>query len=147
MVAWVEDECEALRAKGLLAVNLPPCFFPFMRPGDPDWNHRDAQYNNPGEYHNGGVWPFTCGFWVAALVAAGRLKLAQKRLLDLAALVRKVREAPADWGFNEWLKAQDGAPRGQDGQTWSAAMFLYAAKCVETGSTPFFDEVRDAGRN
>jgi hypothetical protein len=28
---------------------------------------------------------------------------------------------------------------GQDWQTWSAALFLYAAKCVEDKETPFFD--------
>ena len=36
----------------------------------------------------------------------------------------------------------DGAPRGEDWQTWSAAMLLYAAACVRQGSTPFFDEMR-----
>jgi hypothetical protein len=49
---------------------------------------------------------------------------------------------PVDFGFNEWLKAQDGKPKGQDWQTWSAALYLYAAKCVELKSTPFFDEMR-----
>lgn len=142
MISWVEAECEVLRHRGLLAVNLPPCFFPFMQPDHPDWNRRDAEYNLPGEYHNGGVWPFVCGFYVASLVAAGRQRLAETRLLDLAALVRIPREKPVAWGFNEWFKAQDGTPRGQDWQTWSAALFLYAAKCVETGRTPYFDSIR-----
>jgi hypothetical protein len=31
---------------------------------------------------------------------------------------------------------------GQDWQTWSAALYLYAAKCVEEKRTPFFDEMR-----
>lgn len=146
MTAWVEAECAALRAQGDLALPLPPNFFPFARPGDPDWHRRYAEYNLPGEYHNGGVWPFVCGFYVASLVAAGRLKLAERRLLDLAALVHIVRDAPTAWGFNEWFKAQDGAPRGVDGQTWSAAMFLYAAHCVETRTTPYFDLIRRGGR-
>jgi len=47
------------------------------------------------------------------------------------------------FGFNEWIKAQDGKPMGQDWQTWSAALYLYAAKCVEEKSTPFFDEIRN----
>jgi hypothetical protein len=139
MVAWVEDECDALREKGLLTVGLPPCFFPYQQPEDPDWRHRNAEFNQPGNYHNGGVWPFICGFYVAALVAAGRPRLAQKRLLDLVALVRPAREKPVAWGFNEWFRAQDGTPQGQDWQTWSAALFLYAAKCVQTGTTPFFE--------
>jgi hypothetical protein len=45
-------------------------------------------------------------------------------------------------GNNEWLKAQDGMPMGQDWQTWSAALYLYAVKCVEEERTPFFDEIR-----
>jgi len=31
---------------------------------------------------------------------------------------------------------------GQDWQTWSAALYLYAAKCVEDKKTPFFDDIR-----
>jgi hypothetical protein len=31
---------------------------------------------------------------------------------------------------------------GQDWQTWSAALYLYAAKCVEEKQTPFFEEMR-----
>ncbi len=31
---------------------------------------------------------------------------------------------------------------GQDWQTWSAALYLYAAKCVEERKTPIFDEIR-----
>ena len=32
---------------------------------------------------------------------------------------------------------------GQDWQTWSAAMYLYAASCVEKESTLFFDDMRE----
>jgi len=32
---------------------------------------------------------------------------------------------------------------GQDWQTWSAALYLYAAKCVELNETPFFEEMRN----
>jgi len=52
------------------------------------------------------------------------------------------RTAKVEFGFNEWHRAQDGAPQGQDWQTWSAAMYLYAAHCVRTGATPFFDSMR-----
>ena len=34
--------------------------------------------NLPHYYHNGGIWPFIGGFYVAALVKAGRLKEAQE---------------------------------------------------------------------
>ena len=142
LVSWIEAECKALRKNEDLAVELPPNFFPYVRPEDPDWVPRYQRYNQPGEYHNGGVWPFICGFYIAALVAAGRRRLAEKKLLALTHLVRPARTADVDFGFNEWCRAQDGTPQGQDWQSWSAAMYLYAARCVETGKTPFFDQLR-----
>jgi hypothetical protein len=142
LLAWVETECASLRDQKLLAVKLPPCLFPYIRRSDPDWRTRYSQYNLPGEYHNGGVWPFVCGFYVAALVAAGRFRLAEKKLMALTELIQPAREASVPYGFNEWIKAQDGKPRGQDWQTWSASMYLYAAECVATSRTPFFDAIR-----
>jgi len=142
IVTWVERECRAMRAHDELALTLPPSLFPYIRPEDPDWRPRYAKYNPPGEYHNGGIWPFICGFYVAALVAAGRYRLAVRRLAELTELVRPARRHGLAFGFNEWLRAQDGEPCGQDWQTWSAAMYLYAAACVEQRRTPFFDEVR-----
>ena len=43
--------------------------------------------------------------------------------------------------------ALDGTPRGQDWQTWSAAMYLYAATSVERCETPFFKEVRNSSHD
>jgi hypothetical protein len=142
IVRWIEGECEALRDSGDLAGELPPNFFPYVRPTDPDWFARYEHYNQPGEYHNGGIWPFVCGFHIAALVAAGRNRLARRKLAVLTELVRSSRAGDLEFGFNEWHRAQDGAPRGQDWQTWSAAMYLYAAHCVQTGTTPFFEPIR-----
>lgn len=142
ILAWIETECQAMRQRGDLAVDLPPNLFPFIQPGDPDWRDRYAKYNRPGEYHNGGIWPFICGFYVAACVAAGRLRMAGQKLEVLSRLVRPARAAEVAFGFNEWFRAQDGAPCGQDWQSWSAAMFLYAASCVENGRTAFFDQIR-----
>ena len=133
-----------MRKNGDLSVNLPPNFFPYVKPDDPDWMPRYKKYNQPGEYHNGGVWPFVCGFYVAALVAAGKYALAEKKLAALAWLCQPAREAKVEFGFNEWLRAQDGSPQGEDWQSWSAAMYLYAAACVEQKRTPFFEQVRKA---
>jgi len=142
MVSWIEEECENMRSNGQLAVDLPPNFFPFIKPEDIDWHARYSIYNKPGDYHNGGIWPFICGFYVAALVAAGKYELAGKRLLALTQNIKISNNPDLDFGFNEWIKAQDGKPMGQDWQTWSAALYLYAAKCVEEKRTPFFDEMR-----
>jgi len=145
MVNWAEGECKALREQGELGVDLPPNFFPYVRPGDPDWLPRYEEFNQPGEYHNGGVWPFICGFYVAALVAAGAQTTAEVRLAALTDLVRLSREHDVAFGFNEWIRAQDGRPCGQDWQTWSAAMYLYAATCVERGNAIFFDDIEGQG--
>jgi len=142
LILWIEKESEALRANEDLAVDLPPNLFPYIRPDDPDWMPRYEKYNQPGEYHNGGIWPFVCGFYIAALVAAKKYKLAEKKLFALTKLVQPARKANVEFGFNEWCRAQDGTPQGQDWQSWSAAMYLYAAESVEQKRTPFFEEIR-----
>ncbi|MHC4538642.1 MAG: amylo-alpha-1,6-glucosidase [Planctomycetota bacterium] len=142
LISWVETECTSLQKGQELAVDLPPSLFPYIRPEDPDWMPRYQRYNQPGEYHNGGIWPFVCGFYIAALVAARRQQLAEKKLVALAKLVRSARKTDIEFGFNEWHRAQDGTPQGEDWQTWSAAMYLFAATCVEQKRTPFFDEPR-----
>jgi len=143
MVSWIEEECSAMLKSGELAINLPPNFFPYIKEEDSDWLPRYSLFNNPGEYHNGGIWPFICGFYVAALVAAKRYALAGEKLLVLTHCIKISSTGTVEFGFNEWIKAQDGMPMGQDWQTWSAAMYLYAAKCVEGKGTPFFDDIRN----
>jgi hypothetical protein len=147
MVTWIEEESAAMRKRGELSIDLPPNFFPYINAKDPDWLPRYDIYNKPGEYHNGGVWPFICGFYVAALVAAKRYTLAKEKLIALTHCVENSSTGNVAFGFNEWIKAQDGLPMGQDWQTWSAALYLYAAKCVEEKCTPFFDEIRGLPAN
>jgi hypothetical protein len=138
LIDYIESNSGRLRARGELRVGLPPCLFPYMQPGDDDWRERYAIYNQPGEYHNGGVWPFVCGFYVAACVSVGRHELALQRLEALAELVKPWHEDECEWGFNEQVRAQTGKPIGRDWQTWSAAMYLYAYECVTTRTTPYF---------
>jgi len=145
LISWIEAECKAMRKNGDLAVELPPNFFPYIREEDPEWMHRYKNYNQPGQYHNGGIWPFICGFYIAALVAAGKNHLAEKRLIGLSNLVKLSRKADVEFGFNEWIRAQDGTAQGQDWQSWSAAMYLYAAECVEQKRALFFEDIRSKG--
>ncbi len=141
IIAWVEEECLFMKANGSLAVDLPPNFFPFTLPGDPDWHPRYENFNMPGNYHNGGIWPFICGLYTAALVAAKKYDLAEQKLIALTKLVKLSRDPNLEFGFNEWVKAQTGMVMGVDWQTWSAALYLYAVKCVEEKTTPFFDGI------
>lgn len=142
MISWIEEECRVMRENGDLAIDLPPNLFPYIKPDDVDWHVRYKIFNKPGEYHNGGIWPFVCGFYIAALVAAKRYALAKEKLIALTHCIKISYSDNIEYGFNEWFKAQDGKPMGQEWQTWSAAMYLYAAKCVEEKRTPFFDEMR-----
>lgn len=143
MISWIEEECDNMKKNGDLNVNLPPNFFPYVHSSDPDWHPRYDIFNKPGEYHNGGIWPFVCGFYVSALVAARKYTLAYEKLIALTELIKLRATDKVQFGFNEWIKAQTGEPMGQDWQTWSAALYLYALKCVEEKHTPFFDEIRN----
>ena len=57
---------------------------PVVQPGDPDWRDYYGMLNLPHCYHNGGVWPFIGGFYVSALVKAGRLSQAETALDSLS---------------------------------------------------------------
>lgn len=144
IINWIEKECQAMNEKNELNVDLPPNFFPFVRPEDSEWNERYALYNKPGEYHNGGIWPFVCGIYIAALVASKNYSLAEEKLVALTKLVKLSKRENLEFGFNEWHRPDNGKPAGQDWQTWSAALYLYAARCVEEKSTPYFEQVRDS---
>lgn len=116
--------------------------YPAINPGERDWRdyYRVRNLNLPHHYHNGGAWPFIGGLYVAALVQAGRQEEAERQLARLTAMNRhgKTRE----WGFNEWFHGLSGEPMGYDGQSWSAALYLFAAEAVERGAVPWLgDEV------
>lgn len=103
---------------------------PVVQPGDPDWRDYYGALNTPHHYHNGGVWPFLGGFYVAALVAAGRPQQASLALRALAELNQRGE-------FNEWHHGQTGEPMGVKDQAWSAGMYLFAYECVRRGSVQF----------
>jgi hypothetical protein len=87
------------------------------------------------QYHNGGVWPFVGGFWVAALVESGRRDAARRDLVRLARA-----NALDGWGFNEWLHGRTHAPSGMRGQSWNAATFLVACRAPDA-SAPLFTRI------
>lgn len=84
------------------------------------------------QYHNGGVWPFVGGFWVAALADAGLRDRARRGLVSLAHA-----NELGGWQFNEWLHGQTLEPSGMPRQSWNAAAFLIAHRAVHHGERPF----------
>jgi glycogen debranching enzyme len=116
-----------------------------LHPGDKDWRDyfRVRNLNQPHHYHNGGAWPFMGGLYVAALVQAGRLDEARGQLAQLAEMNRQgVRH---EWEFNEWFHGRSGRPMGYAGQSWSAAMCLYAQDAVEQARPRVFDSAAGWG--
>jgi len=102
---------------------------PVVQPGDSDWCDYYGMLNVPNQYHNGGVWPFIGGFYVAALVRAGRLTQASRALDNLTVLNRAGE-------FNEWHHGETLAPMGVMDQAWSAGMYLFALECVSRSEVP-----------
>ncbi len=111
---------------------------PVIHAGHKDWReyYRNNNLNLPDQYHNGGIWPFVGGFYVAVLVKAGRVEEASRQLEKLAAVNRQ--GADADWEFNEWCHGQTGRPMGYPHQAWSAGMYVFAYRAVHDGRLPQF---------
>jgi glycogen debranching enzyme len=119
------------------------CLYPVLREGDRDWReyYRVRNLNQPHHYHNGGAWPFIGGFYVAALVQAGRLDEAAHQLDRLTEMNRLGRHK--EWEFNEWFHGTSGRPMGYAGQSWSTAMYLYAQDAVQSGRVRFLNDWLD----
>jgi hypothetical protein len=102
---------------------------PAVMPGHPDWREYYGMLNLPHYYHNGGVWPFIGGFYVAALVRAGRSADAERALARLT-------ELNLAGEFNEWHHGVSLKPMGVSAQAWSAGMYLFACECVKRSDVP-----------
>ena len=113
---------------------------PVIHPGDKDWReyYRNNNLNLPEQYHNGGIWPFVGGFYVAALVKTRRLDEARRQLEKLAEVNRLGVEE--EWEFNEWCHGRSGQPMGYPHQAWSAGMYIFAYHCVRDEGVPAFWE-------
>jgi Alkaline and neutral invertase len=116
--------------------------FPPVQEGDPDWREYYGMLNLPHRYHNGGIWPFLGGFYVAALIKAGRPREAEGALRRLAKL-------NLAGEFNEWHHGETAEPMGVHDQAWSAGMYIYAYECFRRGEVIHFkvqdDEWSNAG--
>lgn len=115
---------------------------PPIEVGGRDWRYYYlfAGLNEPHCYHNGGVWPFVGGFYVAALVYADRMRDAEDALVALAESNRLGRDG-REWEFNEWLHGESNEPRGMADQAWSAGMYIFAHEAVERKEVPYFDNI------
>jgi glycogen debranching enzyme len=112
--------------------------YPPILSGEKDWRYyyKFGDLNLPHQYHNGGIWPFIGGFYIAALIKTGRYKKADDALLSLALLNKKGVEG--QWQFNEWFHGVTKKPMGMDEQAWSAGMYIYAYESTRRRKILFF---------
>jgi glycogen debranching enzyme len=120
---------------------------PVIHPGNKDWReyYRNNNLNLPEQYHNGGIWPFVGGFYIAALVKTGRITEARHQLKKLAQVNRQGTQS--EWEFNEWCHGRTGKPMGYPHQAWSAGMYIFAHHSVakEHALLLSFDEPEPGG--
>ena len=110
---------------------------------DPLWRPYMTRHrqNYAWQYHNGGIWPFVGGLWVAALADAGLDDEARSALERVAAA-----NALGDWAFSEWLHGRTHRLSGMRGQSWNAATFLLARHVLATRTRLFGGARRVAGK-
>lgn len=111
--------------------------YPVIQEGQRDWREYYKVWgsNLPHHYHNGGIWPWVGGVYVAVLVKAGRQDQAVYQLGKLALALQGGLEP---WECREWIHGQSGQPMGALYQAWSAGMMIYAAHAVRTGNLDGF---------
>jgi glycogen debranching enzyme len=111
--------------------------YPSIQEADRDWRdyYRVWGNNLPHQYHNGGIWPWVGGLYVAALVKTGRHEEAKRQCEKLA---RSLHLGIEPWECREWIHGRSGRPMGAKFQAWSAGMMIYAEYTVRTGTTPGF---------
>lgn len=139
-IANEEQSKKILDYINMVGVNEFPAkaIYPPVYPGESEWREyfKSHNLNLPHQYHNGGVWPFIGGFYIAALIKAGRFTEAEKELIKLAKVNQKGREG--EWEFNEWMHGKTGEPMGMQFQAWSAGMYIYAYECLKQKKLLFF---------
>jgi hypothetical protein len=135
---------------------LIPAFWPPIQEDDPDWhllrgNHRGTFQNEPGHYHNGGLWPMVNGWWGTALASSGHSDAAAE-VLD--AIHEANRRTPGDppvgaesistneeWLFPEYRDAETAAPGGTRPLAWSAAGAVILEAHLGGNSLQFGSEI------
>ena len=135
MLAIVFGICDKNKANKILNfieiqnINKPypvKVLHPPIRPEDffRPFHFRPTEYpylQEPGNYHNGGIWPMVGGFYILSLKKVGKEWRTHLKNLALANKLGK----HGEWEFNEWLNSS-GIPMGSAYQSWSAGMYIFA---------------------
>lgn len=110
--------------------DLVPAFYPVIELDDPRYQalisaakavKKTEPRNKPGQYHNGGLWPFVNGFWVLAAKKLGNEAVAERWTKGIAEV-----NALNNHAFSEFRDSRTGEAGGTKGMAWSAAGFILA---------------------
>lgn len=112
------------------------CIHPPIRSQSGEWKDyfNACAAKEPGDYLNGGIWPFIGGLYVVALVKMKQFKEAEFELLQL----EKANLLDFHHLFPEWIRPSNSEAFGVD-QAWSAGGFLWAMEAVCTKKAFLFD--------
>ncbi|WP_316831530.1 glycoside hydrolase 100 family protein [Pedobacter aquatilis] len=111
--------------------SLIPSFYPTIGNEDLDMNELLNNYaytfrNQPGYFHNGGLWPVWNGWLVSALKKHNKIELA-------AQLTQTIHQSNTNL-FNECLNGDSNVPCGVPNCTWSAAGAVIAEQSLLNSS-------------
>jgi len=125
-----------IEKKGLARPYPIRCMYPTLVKGGKEWQSYFSKClaKDQHSYLNGGIWPYIGGFYIAALIKAGRLEKAEAELGLLAEANKLGQER--EWEFNEWIHPIRGKAEGSDYHAWSAGAFLFALSSLEQKQLP-----------
>ncbi len=114
---------------GLIPPDRKSAIYEALEPSWTEWGIRDTYpyrepfSHSPGDYHNGGVWPFLCFMDAMGRYRYGRAEEAEE-------IIRRVGlwdlERFADYTPHEYLDGDTGANRGPVIQGWNADIYAAA---------------------
>jgi hypothetical protein len=111
-----------------------PAFHPVITPKDDDWEELQMTFsytfkNEPYEYHNGGLWPFVTGFYVADLVRRKKKEKAEHYLQAIHKANKSMMDGK-EWSFPEYIHGKSYKAGGTAHMGWSAAAAVIAQAAI-----------------
>ncbi len=107
-----------------------PAFWPMVTKKSTDWNLLAGNYsfefkNDPGYFHNGGIWPVWMGLYCLGLSKIGL----KKEVDQICSEFEKMVSTSQNWNFQEYFNAVDFHPGGKTemGYTASGIVFMNSA--------------------
>lgn len=125
-----------------LGKRVVPAFWPVIEKGQPDWrllahNYSYAFKNEPGHFHNGGIWPVWTGLFCLGLAANGL----SEQAICLYETYLSLIESGTGWDFDEYHYVYDLSARGKQKMAYTASGILLmemARSGVETAKSRLF---------